>query len=199
MAPYACAIANLAAVLALALVLAPGTTLVPNVDERVRYIGEHIVAWRAGWLVWMIAAVTLLWFYVWWRARVGGPHVAVAIAFLGIIADWTAELTLSIAGAEGHASVAAFAFFLTGAVANGLYTIAGVVLTLATPLGTVARAYAALMWSAGGLLSIGAALDLPLLTAIATAELFALFIPWCVWLGRRLRDGSVQRATASPT
>ena len=197
MAPYACAIANLAAVLALALVLAPGTTLVPNVDDRVRYIAEHIVAWRAGWLVWMTAAVTLLWFYLWWRARVGGPHVAIAVAFLGIVADWTAELALIIAGPEGHAAVAGFAFFLTGAVANGLYTIAGIVLTLATPLGTAARAYAVLMWSAGGLLSVGAALDLPLLTALATAELFALFIPWCVWLGRRLGDGSGARASLS--
>jgi len=195
MAPYACAIANLAAVLALALVLAPGTTLVPSADDRARYIAEHIVAWRAGWLVWMIAALTLLWFYLWWRARVGGPHVAIAIAFLGIAADWTAELTLIVAGADGHAAVAGFAFFLTGAVANGLYTIAGIILTLATRLGTAARAYAALMWSAGGLLSVGAALDLPLLTAVATAALFALFIPWCVWLGRRLRDG--ERASHS--
>jgi len=186
MAPYACAALNLAAVIVLALILAPGTTIVPSVDERVRYIAGHLVAWRAAWAVWMAAALSLLWFYAWWRARVNGPHVALAIALIGMAADWTAELSLIAAGAEGHAAVAPFAFVLTGAVANGLYTIAGIILTLATPLGTAARAYAAFMWSAGVLLSVGAALDLPLLSAVATAALFALFLPWCVWLARRL-------------
>ena len=187
MAPYVCAALNLAAVLVLALVLAPGTTLVPSVDERVRYIAEHLVAWRVAWTVWMAAAVSLLWFYAWWRARVGGPHAALAVACAGIVADWSAELALIVSGAEGHAAVAPFAFVLTGAVANGLYTIAGVMLTLATPLPTAARVYAALMWTAGGLLSVGALANLPLLTAISTGELFALFVPWCVWLGRHLR------------
>jgi hypothetical protein len=184
-APYACAVANLVAVLALALVLAPGTTLVPSAAERSRYIGEHLLAWRVGWATWMIAAATLLWFYAWWRRLVGGPHLALGLAFAGIVADWSAELALIVAGGEHHASVAPVAFFLTGAVANGLYTAAGILLTLATPFGTAARAYAAFMWSAGMMLSISAALDLPLFTAIATAELFALFIPWCLYLGRR--------------
>lgn len=186
MAPYAAATANFAAVVVLALVLAPGTTLIPSIDERVRYIAEHLVAWRAGWMVWMVAAVTLVWFYAWWRARVNGPHIALFIALVGIVADWSAELALIIAGADGHAAVAPAAFFLTGAVANGLYTVAGIVLTLATPLGPIARAYAVLMWAAGAFLSIGAAVDAPFITALATAGLFALFIPWCVWLGRRL-------------
>ena len=197
MAPYACALANLAAVVVLALVLAPGTTLIPSVDERVRYIADHLVAWRVSWMVWMAAAVTLVWFYGWWRARVNGPHVALLVALAGIVADWTAELSLIVAGADGHAAVAPAAFFLTGAVANGLYTVAGIVLTLATPLGPLARAYAVLMWAAGAFLSIGAAVDAPFITALATAALFALFIPWCVWLGRRLH-GSAGPAVASP-
>jgi hypothetical protein len=198
-APFACAIANLAAVTALALVLAPGTTLVPSVDERARYIADHLAAWRIGWMVWMVAALTLVWFYLWWRARVNGPHVAVLIALVGIIADWIAEVALIIAGADGHAAVAPAAFFLTGAVANGLYTVAGIVLTLATRLGPIARAYAVLMWAAGAFLSIGAALDAPFITALATMGLFALFIPWCVWLGRRLRNGTVGGTSPSPT
>ena len=197
MAPIACAIANFAAVVVLALVLAPGTTLIPSVDERVRYISEHLVAWRIGWMVWMVAAVTLVWFYVWWRARVNGPHVALLIALAGIAADWTAELALIIAGADGHAAVAPAAFVLTGAVANGLYTVAGIVLTLATRLGPIARAYAVLMWAAGAFLSIGAAIDAPLITALATGWLFALFIPWCVWLRSRVPYASVGQ-TPSP-
>ena len=186
MAPLACAAANLVAVVVLALVLAPATPLVPDLAERERYIREHLVAWRIGWATWMLAAATLLWFYVWWRARVNGPRSAILIAALGVAVDWTAETTLILAGSDGYATFAPLAFFLTGAIANGLYTVAGIQLTLATPLGARSRAYAALMWSAGMLLSAGAILSLSLVTALATAELFALFIPWCVWLWRRL-------------
>ncbi len=187
MAPLACAALNLVAVIVMALVLAPGTPIVPDIAERERYIREHLLAWRVGWATWMIAAATLLWFYAWWRARVNGPQRAVTIAAAGIAADWSAELALIVAGADGYAGIAPLAFFFTGAIANGLYTAAGIQLTFATPLGPGARAYASLMWSAGALLSFGALFNFALLTAIATGELFLLFIPWCVWLWRRLR------------
>jgi hypothetical protein len=186
-APLACAIANLIAVIVMAVVLAPGTPIVPDVAERERYISGHLVAWRLGWATWMVAAATLVWFYAWWRARVNGPHRAVTIVAAGIAVDWSAELTLILAGADGYAGVAPLAFFFTGAIANTLYTYAGLRLTFATPLGPGARAYAGLMWAGGALLSFGALFDFALLTAIATALLFGLFIPWCVWLWRRLR------------
>ena len=43
------------------------------------------------------------------------------------------------------------------------------------------------MWAAGILLSVGAFANVPLITAIATAVLFALFCPWCVYLALKLR------------
>ena len=186
-APLACAIANLLAAIVMALVLAPGTPIVADVAERERYIREHLIAWRLGWATWMAAAATLLWFYAWWRAKVRASPRAITVAAAGLAFDWSAELSLIIAGADGYASIAPLAFFFTGAIANGLYTAAGIQLTLATPLGPGARAYAALMWSAGALLSFGALFNVPLFTVIATAELFILFVPWCVWLWRRLR------------
>ena len=60
MAPLACAVANLVAVIAMALILAPGTPLVADLPVRELYIGEHLLAWRIGWATWMIAAATLL-------------------------------------------------------------------------------------------------------------------------------------------
>ena len=72
-------------------------------------------------------------------------------------------------------------------IANGLYTVAGIQLTLASPFTPAERAYAAFLWSAGVMLSAGAILGIPIVTAIATAELFVLFCPWCVWLARRLQ------------
>lgn len=187
MAPLACAIANLVAALALAFVLAPATPLVADVAERERYVREHLVAWRIGWATWMLAGASLIWMYAWWRRRVSAPHSALAIALAGIAADWTAELMLIVGAPDRFAELAPIAFFLTGAVANGLYTLAGIQLTLATPLGLGARVYAALMWSAGLSLSAGAILAIPLVTAIASAELFVLFVPWCLWLWRHFR------------
>jgi hypothetical protein len=186
-APLACATANFIAALVLVIVLAPATPLVADVAERERYISGNLIAWRAGWATWMLAAVTLLWCYVWWRGRVSASRRAIAIAAVGIAADLTAETMLIVAGADGYASVAPLAFFLTGAIANGLYTIAGIQLTLAMPLGPRERVYAAFMWSAGLMLSLGAIVAAPLVTAIASALLFTLFCPWCVWLWWRFR------------
>lgn len=187
MAPLVCASLNLVAALAMAFVIAPATPLIPEIAERERYIRDHLVAWRLAWMAWMAAGASLLWFYSWWRARVRGPKAALAIAAAGLAADWSAEIALIASGVDGYRAVAPPAFFLTGAVANGLYTVAGIRLTLATPLGGRARAYAAFMWSAALMLSLGAAIGHPLVVAIATAELFALFCPWCVWLWIRLR------------
>ncbi|HYR94545.1 MAG TPA: hypothetical protein VEP48_10120 [Methylomirabilota bacterium] len=192
MAPLACAAANFIAALVLVLVLAPGTPLVADAVQRERYIREHLLEWRAGWAVWMLAAATLLWFYVWWRARVKGPRSAIVIAAIGITADWSAELMLILGGADRYGDVAPLAFFLTGAIANGLYTVAGIQLTVVMPLTTRARTYAAFMWSAGLMLSLGAVILQPLITAIASALLFGLFCPWCVWLWWRLRAGGTR-------
>ncbi|HEY6958036.1 MAG TPA: hypothetical protein VI814_04360 [Candidatus Limnocylindria bacterium] len=187
LAPLACGVANLLAALAMATLLAPGTPIVDDVGERERYVGEHLLLWRVGWGTWILAAVTLVWFYVWWRARVGAPRWILAIAFAGIAADVTSELMLIVSGADGYRATAPLAFFLTGAIANGLYAVAGIWLTLASPLTGAQRRYAAAMWSAAVLITVGATLAIPLVTAAATAILFTLFSPWCVWLWLTLR------------
>jgi hypothetical protein len=186
-APIACAVLNLFAIIALAFVLAPGTPVVSSVAAREQYVASHLLEWRLGWGIWMLAAATLVWMYVWWRARVRGPDAAITIAAIGIAADWSSEIALIVTGADGYRAIAPLAFLLTGAIANGLYTAAGIMLTIATPLGPLARAYASLMWAAGVTLSFAALVSFPLLVAIATAWLFAMFIPWCVWLARGLR------------
>lgn len=187
MPALACAIANVLAVVALATILAPGTPLVDDVAERQRYVREHLVSWQIGWAIWMAAAASLLYCYAWWRARVRASRMPLLVAGAGIVADWTAELLLITRAGDAYADVAPLAFFLTGAIANGLYTIAGIQLTLASPFGPRARAYAAFMWSAGIMLSVGAILSQPLVIAIASGELFLLFCPWCIWLAFRLR------------
>ncbi len=185
--PIVCAALNLAAALALLFVLAPATPLVADPVQRLEYVGTHLLEWRLAWLTWIAAALSLLWFYWWWRDRIGGSHVALILGGLGLLADVTAELILVIGGVETYLTSSPFAFALTGGVANGLYTLCGIGLTIATPLRAWERAWAAVMWAAGIALSIGALANVPLVTAVATAVLFALFCPWCLYLAVRLR------------
>ncbi len=155
--------------------------------QRLTYVGTHLLVWRLGWMTWIAAALSLLAFYWWWRDRINGSYVPLVLGGLGLIADVTAELILIVGGAQNYIANSAFAFALTGGVANGLYTLCGIGLTLATPLTRFARAWAAVMWAAGILLSVGALANIPIITATATAVLFALFCPWCVYLAAKLR------------
>jgi hypothetical protein len=180
--PIVCAAVNFAGALVMAFVLSPGTPLF-DATERSAYVRANQDAWRLGWAVWIGAALSLLWFYRWWRGRIGAPHVAVALAAGGLVADVTSELMLILY----DTATAPFAFFLTGVIANGLYTMCGIWLTLAMRLNTVERMWTALMWGAGITLSVATLTGLYLLAAIATALLFALFCPWCVYLAVKLR------------
>jgi hypothetical protein len=185
--PIVCAALNLAAAFALLLVLAPATPLVADPVQRLVYVGTHLLEWRLAWMTWIAAALSLLWFYWWWRDRINASYWPLVFGGLGLVADVTAELILIVGGIETYVSASPFAFALTGGIANGLYTICGIGLTLATPLNGPERAWAAVMWAAGILLSIGALANIPVVTAGATAVLFALFCPWCVYLAVKLR------------
>lgn len=167
----------------MAFVLAPATPIVTDAAQRSAHVQAHLLEWRLGWAVWIAAALSLLWFYAWWRGRVGAPYVPVVIAAIGFAADATAELTLIYY----LVTSATFAFDLTGIVANGLYTMSGIWLTLAMKLGPAERIWAAVMWAAGIALSLATLAGLYLLAAVATAVLFALFCPWCVYLAVKLR------------
>ena len=181
--PIVCAVVNFAAAIVMALVLAPATPLFADAAERSAYVQANPVAWRLGWTVWIAAALTLVGFYRWWRISIDASYRALFLAILGFIADLTSELTL-IFYSE---ATAPFAFVLTGVAANGLYTACGIWLTLAMQLSTKERIWTALMWGAGIALSLATLSGMYLLAAIATAVLFALFCPWCVYLAVKLR------------
>jgi hypothetical protein len=77
---------------------------------------------------------------------------------------------------------------LTGGAGNGLYTLAGILLTLITPqLGFLLRGWAWLVWASGAALTIATTANAPAGVIAASAALMALFIPWVVMMGMRLR------------
>jgi hypothetical protein len=186
--PVVCAIANAVAALALASVLAPGTTLVADPAAREAYIQEHLLLWRAGWATWILATTSLVALFVWWTRRLA-PHplhvFALGLAGAAYVSDMTAQ-TLLITVVPDRPAVMPLAFALTGGITNTLYTLAGIVLSVLTPMRPPLRVWTAGVWLAGAGVSVSVLFDLPLAAAATSAALFLLFVPWCIALGRAL-------------
>ena len=132
----------------------------------------------AMWILWMIAAVSLIGFYAWWGARVGNI-AAVAIAASGIVCDLTGEsMFIAFPNHERLASL------LTGGAANGLYTLAGVLLTLATPTLPL-RWLAWIAWASGIALVLVTISNVQIGVVIASAALMISFIPFVIAMARQ--------------
>ncbi len=83
-APWACAVANMAAALVMWLVLRAGTEAASGIEARATYIASHPVAWRIGWGIWMLAGLSLVAFYTWWGAWLPSPRRAIAALLVAI-------------------------------------------------------------------------------------------------------------------
>ena len=113
--------------------------------------------------------------------------MALVIASAGLIFDLTAESLLIAWLPKDFATVAPIASVLTGGFGNGLYTIAGVVLTLATPgLRGWFLVWTWAIWVAGFGLSVFTFAGNFIGVAICSGVLFTLFCPWAVVMGRKL-------------
>jgi hypothetical protein len=136
----------------------------------------------------MIAAISLIAFYCWWAAKSTRPRLALAalgFGFAGIVVDFFAD-TLFIGWIpEGYATYAPFTTIMSEVVANGLYSIAGIVLMLASPpMRPWFRAWGWIVWMAGIALAIAGAMRWNDAIVAASALLLTTFIPW-VWLASR--------------
>jgi hypothetical protein len=183
-----CAAVNGAAALALATVLAPGVSLAPT-PAQATFVADHLIAWRLGWSLWIAAALSLIAFFWWWGSRLGWPglaRLAVVLAAIGLSADVLAESTL-IAWSPGQPFDAGGPLRLSGIVANGLYSVAGAMLTLRSPaLPRWLAQWSWAVWVLGFGLALAAIAGSDEASRLFTAALFVLFIPWLVVFGRRL-------------
>jgi hypothetical protein len=196
-APCACAALNALAAAAMALVLRPGTEVVPDTAARLAYIAAHPLLWRSGWALWIAAALSLLAFYAWWGSRLPDSRAGVAafvLALAGVCADLLAE-SLYIGWLPAHhVRVAPVARVLTGGIGNGLYTVAGILLTIASPwLRGWGRRVAWIIWASGLALAAFSFAGGTAGMAVSTTVLFVLFSPWAAWMG-----WSAGRPTVSP-
>lgn len=147
------------------------------------YVPAHPERWRAGWLLWMIAALSLAGFYAWWGARIG-RLVPFAIAAAGLACDFAGE-SIFIGWLPGPGSpLERTASLLTGGAGNGLYTVAAILLTVASP-SLPLRWLAWLAWASGLALTVMTVLDMRTGVMIASAALMIFFIPWVLVMARR--------------
>jgi hypothetical protein len=190
-APYACAALNALAAGALLLVLRNGTEVQASLAERAAYVAQNPVLWRAGWGLWMAAALSLLGFYAWWGARVkvsGWGIAAVAVAATGLACDLLAD-SLYIGWWPDHlGELHRAGSLLSGGAANGLYTLGGILLTVGTPaLKGRLRAWAWAVWASGLGLSASTLTGSVAGMVVSGGLLMALFCPWAAVMGWKLR------------
>jgi hypothetical protein len=200
-APWLCVIAHVAAIVMLALVLRGGALTEHDPTVRAAYIVGHPTIWAIGWSAWMIAAASLVGFYAWWGSRLVAGTIATAavvIAAVGMVCDFSGESLLALVlverAAVSHDVAAAMggierAFvWLSAAIANGLYTVAGVVLTLATShLPGWVRAGMWFAWLGGAAMSVSATLNSATGLVVSTLVLFPPLLVCIAWMGTRWR------------
>ncbi|MGZ8867437.1 MAG: hypothetical protein ACXW2P_03760 [Thermoanaerobaculia bacterium] len=189
-APWWCAALHAIASGGTLVLLRGGSEAGGDVHQRAAWLATHSTQWRAGWLIWMAAAVTLLAFYAWWGRRVAERPavIALAIAWAGLACDFAGESIFIGRLPSPDSALYRTAALLTGGAGNALYTLAGILLTLVTPqLGFLLRRWAWLVWASGAALTIATFANAPVGVILASAALMALFIPWVVMMGMRLR------------
>ena len=148
----------------------------------------------------MAAAVSLVAFFTWWGAWIRSTRwgiVACLVAILGLACDLLAE-SLFIGWLPARIeTLAPLGSLLTGGAANGLYTIAGVILTLGTPsLHGVLRIWAWVIWTSGIALTVCTVIGSVTGMVISTTALMLLLCPWVAVFGWKLQHACLQAAAA---
>jgi hypothetical protein len=193
-AAYVAAAVNLTAGLVMLFALRHGIPAgESDLPARIAYVTGHTVTWRLGWLVWNLAAISLLGFFVALAAR--APilcELALLCAAGGLAADLGAETILvavspSLTG-ETYATAESIAVALTGYLGNGLYAVAGILLTWAgrreVPPGLLWLAVA--VWVAALWLSVATLASSAAGQFASAAVLMPLFVLWAGLTGRWL-------------
>jgi hypothetical protein len=169
---YTSAFVHAIATLLMAIVLAPGLTGA----DRLAYIAAHRVAWTASWMVWQLAAVTLVALYA-----IFSRHAAM-IGAIGAAIDITSEWRYILDGPSRTLDIA------IGGFANGFYSIGLLVLLLTRrDLQPVVQTVGAFVVIVGFTLSAGSFVGNQPIEIAATAILFPSFIVWAILAGRWLQ------------
>ena len=164
-------------------------------DVRLAYIASHRAAWMGGWLLWQLAAASLMTLYAVLALRFRGPLsvAAMAIGAAGLSLDIASESrymgVLPSLHGDAFAALDRELEVLIGYGANGLYTLAFVLLAIAgwRAMPLAARALVIPVAVSGFALALASLQHDPRLETITSAILFPLFTLWIVVIALWLR------------
>lgn len=198
LAPVICAVAHALALLLMATALAKGTLAEPEVATRIAYIADHRILWSVSWFAWMLSAMSVLGFFAWWCGRIASLKMSVivlATAFVAVGCDLSAEAIYTgwlptIPEAARFQVVERTATILSAVLANGLYTFAGIILTVITgnSIGRLLRGLLWIVWAAGVTMSVSGIADWAWGLMVSSGVLFPVFVVCCILLGRALEE-----------
>jgi hypothetical protein len=190
-APVLCALVNAAAAVAMAAAVGGQARAVFAMADSAGVIAGHLAGWQLAWLLWLLAGQSLIAFYAWWGSRwpsSAWTFAAVALGVAGAACDALGQSWLIGWAPDRLTEVARAATLLTSGAANGLYTLAGIILTLRTSelrgwLGVWTWA----CWLTGICLTVFALADHVTGMVASVAAMMPLFCLWLVVVGRRLQ------------
>jgi hypothetical protein len=197
-----CAVLHLTACVGL-LASAGGTEMQSDVVQRAAWVREWSPVWIATWLIWSLSSLSLLAVLVVWSERLVelgvNRSVVLVCCFVcaaGLVFDlsgeviniaWLTRDDLTTQQFERGASLYAL---LGAGVANGLYCVAGLSLSMAAwrvnQLRGLVGAAGVAMWLLGFLLTVATVMQWRLGMIGSGAGVMVLFIPWVIGLGSRL-------------
>jgi hypothetical protein len=176
--------------LVLALGMRPGTGAF-SVGERMAFLARAPIAWTAGWGVWMVCALALGGFFVILSGELANFNRTVARAALLCVgvalavdlfcdAAQIAVLPLAARGDAAQFLVVERWVGIGGTlVANGLYTLGAVVVSLSLSRARE-RWLGLLLGVAGGAMAIGGVLGSARLIEVATGPTIILYCGWAL-------------------
>jgi hypothetical protein len=212
-APWLCVVIHVAALAATGLLLKQGTSLEPNAVVRTSFVASYETEWTIGWAIWMLAAASWVGFCAWWAGKLNNEGTsdaakisrgtivassAVVIAAVGTIFDFSGEGSLILLAVErarefvnglppalvSFEKVERAFMLLSAAAANGLYTVAGILLTLITPgLPKGVRVLMWISWIAGITMTVAGIIGHTALFIVSSIGLFPPFLVWIAWMG----------------
>ena len=185
------------------LLIANGTETNPDWEDRLRFVREHRTLWCAVWITWMVTSASLLLFCLAWRkallaAAIAGrvSQIACGIIAVGVLFDFAGEITLIVAGFRAENNVDDFAQhvrlyqFLSPAIANGLYGVGGLMLSIVSWRGDWLRGLPGglgfAVWGTAFGLTLGAVLDHRQLMVSTGGLVMVLFLAFASDMGYRM-------------
>jgi hypothetical protein len=178
-----------------AMALRPGTPAAP-LPARMGYLAARPLGWTLGWLVWVLCAAALVTFMILLARAVPSraTRAGAALTLVAAVIDSVCDVTYAwLLPARAAASLAAFVSLesrlglLSLTLANGLYSAAVLISTLALPRTAVlARSLGFVTFLGGTGLAAAGLTGTPWQVALGTAITIPSFMAWTLAVsGRR--------------